>query len=135
MTHRRFVAYQMPLQEKKNHIKRRQVTEKVWKKAMVIIIYIGPSDISRTKWRSCKTGFNSLLAVQASGDQMPVFSEVRLVPHSGRTKEWQTSVSAQLRNSTNGLERLFLDELSLLQLIIVYWYSCYSTKQINTTLT
>lgn len=110
MTHRRFVAYQTPVQEKKkNHIKRRQVTEKVWKKAMVIIIYIGPSDISRTKWRSCKTGFNSLLAVQASRDQMPVFSEVRLVPHSGRSKEWQTSVSAQFRNSTNGPGRLFLD--------------------------
>jgi len=32
-----------------HHIKRRRVTEKVWKEAMVIIIYIGPSDISRTK--------------------------------------------------------------------------------------
>lgn len=31
--------------------------------AMVIIIYIGRSDISRTKWRACKTGFNSLLSV------------------------------------------------------------------------
>lgn len=96
MTHRRFVAYQMPVQKKKTQrIKRRQVTEKVWKEAMVIIIYIGPSDISRTKWRSCKTGFNSLLTVQASRDQMPALSEMRLVPHSGRSKEWQTNILAQ----------------------------------------
>lgn len=78
--------------KKPHHIKRRQVTEKVWMEAMVIIIYIGPSDISRTKWRACKTGFNSLLSVQ---DQMPAFSEMRMVPHSGRSKEWQTSTSAQ----------------------------------------
>lgn len=38
---------------------------------MVIIIYIGPSDIIRTKQRSCKKSFNSLLAVYASRDQMP----------------------------------------------------------------
>lgn len=74
--------------KKPHHIKRRQVTEKVWMEATVIIIYIGPSDISRTKWRACKTGFNSLLSVQ---DQMPAFSEMRIVPHSGRSKEWQSN--------------------------------------------
>lgn len=94
MTHRRFVALPDAGADKKkpHHIKRRQVTEKVWKEAMVIIIYIGPSDISRTKWRSCKTGFNSLLAVHASRDQLPGFSERRLVPHSGRSKQWQTNI-------------------------------------------
>lgn len=66
MTRRRSVAYQMPVsagEKKTHHIKRRQVTEKVWTEAMVIIIYIGPSDISRTKWRACKTGFSSLVSV------------------------------------------------------------------------
>lgn len=57
--------------KKSHHIKRRQVTEKVWKEAMVIIIYIGPRDIIRTQWRPCKKGFNSLLAVHVSRDQMP----------------------------------------------------------------
>lgn len=56
--------------EKKPHCtKRRQVTEKVWKEAMVIITYTGFSDISINKWISCKIGFNSLLAALVSRDK------------------------------------------------------------------
>lgn len=69
--------------------------------AMVIIIYIGPSDISRTKWRACKTGFNSLLSVHTRSNAS--FSEMRMVPHSGRSKEWQTNTSHSSETTQMGI--------------------------------
>lgn len=68
--------------------------------AMVIIIYIGPSDISRTKWRACKTGFNSLLSVHARSNASVLRNE-----NSATLREKQRMADQHLtefRNNTDG---------------------------------
>lgn len=67
---------------------------------MVIIIYIGPSDISRTKWRACKTGFSSLVSVRTRSNASALRNE-----NGATLREKQRTADQHLipfRNNTDG---------------------------------